>query len=172
MKDIIRYSMLAALGLLASASTAMALEGSGAEWGARDPTPCAPLSQQDPPTVDQAIGLVRCTGEVAYAGGELTLMENVQLEIGAPVPFIDMYNRYVMENADTVTDTLPLKGSYTWARCITRHDAGIYGNPDMNCKEADVAAAEGLCWKTSFGDWRCRIIGSSGAIREPTAPPQ
>ncbi|MBO0903526.1 hypothetical protein [Jiella sonneratiae] len=171
MKVLGIYAIFACLGVLCGASAGSAKEGSGLDWGARDPTPCVALTQSEPPTAEQAVTLVRCSGEVAVEG-TMSLMENVELEVGGPVPYLAMYDRYVMEDADTRADTYPIRGSFTWSTCKTRHDAAIYGNPDLNCAEADVSAAEGLCWKTSFAEWRCRMNGASVARREPTAPPR
>jgi len=167
-----RYAIGLCLFGLGGASGAFAAEGSGLDWGARDPTPCVALTQSAPPSAEQAASLVRCTGEIALEGGTLSLMENVRVQVGGPVPYLAMYNRYVMQDADTEADTYPIRGSFTWSTCKTRHDAAIYGNPDMNCAETDVSAAEGLCWKTRFADWRCRMTGASGPAREPTAPPR
>lgn len=167
-----RYAIFLLLVGWGAVSAASAAEGSGLAWGARDPTPCVALTQSAPPTAEQAAELVRCTGEVAPDGGALSLMENVRVEVGGPVPYVAMYDRYVMEDADVQSDTYPIRGSFTWSTCKTRHDAAIYGNPDLNCAESDVASAQGLCWKTSFAEWRCRMTGASGAAREEMPPPQ
>ncbi|MBH0238884.1 hypothetical protein [Methylobrevis albus] len=166
------YAICAFLVGCGAVSSASAAEGSGLAWGARDPTPCVALTQSEPPTAEQAAALVRCTGEIASDGGELTLMENLRVEVGGPVPYVAMYDKYVMQDADARSDTYPIRGSFTWSVCKTRHDAAIYGNPDLNCAESDVAAAQGLCWKTSFADWRCRMTGASAAARQGTPPPR
>ena len=152
----------------------VALEGSGAAWGARDPAGCPSLSQTEPPSRKQAVALLRCTHEVAYdASGELWLLENVDVQIGEPVPFEEMYFEYVLTDADIFAATYPLSGSFTRTVCITQHDAGISGvDPSLNCSEFDVAEAKGVCWFTSFADWRCLMTGPVTETRKPTAPPQ
>lgn len=172
MKIVVRLAICVGISLSWTSSMSWAAHGSGADWGARDPTPCVPLTQTEPPTAEQAATLVRCLGEVAVPGRGLSLMENVRIEVGAAVPFIAMYNQYDMPDADTNADTYPIRGSFTWSTCMTRHDAASYGNPDLNCEEGDVNEAAGLCWRTSFGDWRCRINGAIVETRKETAPPQ
>ena len=87
------------------------------------------------------------------------------------MPFAAAYNSYVMAHADVRSRVYPIRGSFTWSKCMTRHDSGIYGNPDLNCSETDVQAAKGVCWKTSFGDWSCLFTGAALGRRERTRPP-
>jgi hypothetical protein len=172
---VLLWTVAAILAFLTLAPGAFARDGSGADWGARDPTACVPLRQEQQPTPEQAIQLVKCRHETASASsGELWLMENVKLEVGAMVPFVVMYDRVVMADADTAKPTYPLRGSFTWAVCMSMHDAGIGGgDARLNCRETDVAGATGACWQTTFGDWSCVLHGyTSGETRRPTRAPQ
>lgn len=152
---------------------AIARPGDATAWGARNPGECPSIQPKAAPSIAQVMTMVRCRHEVIERdGGELVLMENLKVSIGAPMPFVAAYNSWVMPEADTRSKVYPIRGSYTWSHCKTRHDASIYGNPDLNCWESDVTAAKGVCWKTTFGDWSCLLSGSAFGRREPTAPPR
>lgn len=117
--------------------------------------------------------MVRCRHEVIVSdGGELWLMEGLRVSVGAAIPFVAAYNSYVMPEADVRSRVYPIRGAFTSVVCMTRHDAGIYGNPDTNCYEKDVTAAKGVCWKTSFGDWSCNLAGSAMGRRDKVSPPR
>lgn len=158
-------------GLLCSGQ-ASAIGGTGAEWGARDPGTCASVQLDAAPSPEQVVAMLRCKHEVAASTGELWLMENVQVDVGAAVPFVEAYGDYVMDDGDVDSMAYNIRGSFTWSVCITKADAAIYGKGEMNCYETDVPAAKGVCWKTSFADYRCRFVGSIINKREPTSPPQ
>lgn len=156
-----------------SATPVMAMPGDATEWGARDPGACPAIRLAAAPTSAQVTTMLRCRHEtIERAGGALWLMENLNVAVGAPIPFVAAYNSFVMREADTRSQVYPIRGSWTWSVCMTRHDAGIRGNPDQNCYETDVQAAKGVCWKTSFGDWSCLLSGSSFGRRENTRPPR
>ena len=163
---------LVSLGMLC-VTAVWAAEGSGADWGARDPAGCTPLTQAGPPSAEQAVALMKCKREAAMASGELWLMENVVVQIGGARPYLEQYESVVMPDADVAKPVYPVRGSWTWAVCISRHDAAIGGgNPDLNCSESDVRDAKGACWQTTFGDWQCTMNGTTGATRQGTAPPR
>lgn len=170
---IIRFCVPVLLVAFAFSQRATAIEGNAAAWGARNPGACSSVRLTKAPTPAQAAAMIRCKHEIINEGsGELWLMENLNVTVGAPIPFVVAYNTYVMDDADVRQRVYPLRGSYTWSVCKSRHDAGIYGNPDLNCRETDVVDAKGACWKTSFGDWRCLFRGTSQGRREPTRPPK
>lgn len=91
---------------------AHAIEGSGAEWGARDPGGCPSIQLDDAPTVDQVATMLRCQHEVAYSSGELWLMQNLEIEVGGTAQFADVYSTYVMEDANINSITHYIRGSY------------------------------------------------------------
>lgn len=171
MKIVSRLAICLAFGLSFVPSASWAAQGSGAEWGARDPTPCVSITQDEKPTDEQVATLVRCYEEV-IVGGTLTLIENVQVAVGDGVPYVAVYDKYIMQDADTSAEAYPIRGSFTRSSCKTRQDAAIYGNPDLNCEETDIASAEGICWRTTFSEWRCWMAGPIGDVRKDTAPPR
>lgn len=164
----------AMLGIAVAVATALpASAQSGAPWGARDVTVCAPLVQSAPPTAAQAAALVRCAKETASsASGALWLVEDIRVEIGAAAEFRTYYNTFVMAHADTTKPVYPLKGSWTWSKCILRKDAAIGGgDPNLNCRESPVTNSAGVCWRKTAGDWTCNLFsGSTGAQGPLTRP--
>jgi len=152
---------------------AAAMPGDASAWGARDPGACPSIALKAAPSHAEVETMVRCKHEgIASAGGELRLMENLNVAVGESIPFVAAYNAYVMPEADARSRVYPIRGSFTWVICKTRHDAAIYGNPAKNCYETDVADAKGVCWKTSFSDWRCLLNGSALGRRDATSPPK
>jgi hypothetical protein len=167
------FAVVACVSVATWSQHAVAMEGNAAAWGARDPGRCTPIRLKAAPSRQQVAAMVRCKHELINSGsGELWLMENLTVTIGARTPFAAMYNTFVMEHADVRSAVYPIRGSFTRSICKSRADAAIYGNPDLNCYETDVPSASGVCWKTSFGDWRCLLNGASAGRREPTSPPR
>lgn len=161
------------LAAVVLAGPAVATEGSGADWGARDPAGCTGLQQAEPPTAEQAVDLLRCGLEYASpSSGELRLIKDVQVQFGKAMPGPDWYLQYSLPEADVSAAIYPIRGAITWSVCITTYSAGLYGDPALNCREYDIPQAKGLCWPTTFGDWRCTMSGDTGAQRQLTAPLQ
>lgn len=160
-----------ALSLAAAAGNpAMAAEGSGEPWGARDPAPCVPLKQPAGPDIAQAIDLIRCQEEIII-NSDLWLLENFQIEMGAGIP-LDAAGAYEMPNAVLMSTVYPLRGSFTRYRCIKRSDVMRDVDPDRNCDETIIPKATGVCWWTSFGEWQCLLRGAVTETREHVAPPR
>lgn len=116
--DIARSATLTAALVLSS--EALALEGSGAEWGARDPGGCTSIQLDAAPTTDQVVAMLRCKHEVALATGELWLMENIKVGVSASTPFVEAYGDYVMEDGDVDSSAYNIRGSFSWVVCITK----------------------------------------------------
>ena len=81
--------------------------------------------------------------------GELYLTEDVKLEIGKGRPFDRADGS---GDADVTELVYPVRGSYTYYRCYPISSAHPEGK---NCKKIVCPKAEGICYKTSFGDWKC-----------------
>lgn len=171
-------SMLRAIGLVVcvgaiGSQSAVAVQGDATAWGARAPGSCPSIAPKAAPSPAQVATMVRCRHESISSGsGELRLMENLNVAVGESMPFVAAYNSYVMPEADTKSRVYPIRGSFTWVVCKSRKDAAIYGNPDKNCYETDVPEAKGVCWKTTFADWRCLLNGPAQGRRDGTSPPK
>jgi len=168
-------SLAMATAIIAGLSFPLAAQsGAGAPYGARDPIACPKVVQAQPPSAQQAALLIRCKRETVNSGsGELWLMENTRVEVGGPQPYAALYNTLTMADADVSKPVYPVRGSWTWATCISTRDAGSGGrNASLNCRETDVGDATGACWQTTFGDWACTMNGRSGATRQGTRAPR
>lgn len=165
-------ALLLALSLSELPRQAIAMDGSGEAWGSRDPGSCNSTKLNPPPNPKQVGDLLRCKYDVDVSG-ELWLIENIEVKVGAGVPFVELYNTYEMENGDTGATVYPLAGSFTRVMCKTRKDIALYGgDPERNCTTFDVPVAKGVCWPTTGDGWKCLMTGSSKATRERTPPPQ
>lgn len=100
------------------------------------------------------------------------LMERLTVQVGGAMPFVALYNTFTMPDADTTKRVHPLRGSWTWSRCLSRRDAAIYGSAELNCREAVVPSGTGVCWRTTFGDWRCLLTGPAQAAGPLTRAPR
>ena len=156
------------LGLALGASFAGA--GFGADYGARDPVRCVPLTQAGPPDPEQAAFLVRCAHEVERGGG-LYLMKDLVIRIGKGRPY-DLLDDTSVSEVDMSVDVFPLRGSFTWSECGRQENAISLGkNPDRYCTEADIPNATGACWFNLFGEWQCTLGGRrEGPVRDNMPP--
>ncbi|MGA3082140.1 MAG: hypothetical protein ABSD44_12245 [Terracidiphilus sp.] len=61
----------------------------------------------------------------------------------------------------------PLRGSYTGYFCRLISNMEPAG---QSCIKSVVPVAQGWCWKTSFGDWRCKLQGGAPKMESGAAP--
>jgi hypothetical protein len=125
------------------------------EYDARAPRTCS--SVKSPPSAAQAAVLVQCTMDAqSYTG--LGLIQDVKLEMGSSRPFV-YYTDAGLAGIDLNAKVYELRGSYTGYFC-TLVSASLNG-PGKNCIKSVVPKAQGWCWKTSFGDWSCKLQGGA-----------
>jgi hypothetical protein len=134
------------------------------EYQARAPRKCAAVTK--PPTAAQATVMVQCTMDGLSATG-LGLIQDVKLEMGSSRPFV-YWTDAGLDGIDLNAKVYPLRGSYTGYFC-TLVSASLNG-PGQNCIKSVVPVAQGWCWKTSFGDWKCKLQGGAPKM-ENGAPP-
>lgn len=163
--------LLLALAMVARHAEAA---GEGARWGARDPVlQCAEIESDDAPSQDAVIGLIRCEREAITASDELWLLEDVSVRIGAAREHQGHNEFMTMPEADTAAPVHPLRGAWTWVVCRDpRAMAIVGGDPAANCSHARVEKAEGACWKTTFGNWRCNMTGPAASAEKGFPPPR
>jgi len=133
--------------------------GAGKPYDARDPFVCK--SKKDPakgaPSPSQVKDYIRCTNEKITAG--LLLYENVQVEIGKSRPYSSGADSGAGE-IDPSQPVYPVRGTYDAYNCwIPKYN----GTTGKNCNVQKAAPFAGACYKTTFGDWSCRV-------RVPTFP--
>lgn len=171
---------LKALALALAASLALphaipmaAAAGEGARWGARDPVTACPEVTGDTPSTEAVLALVRCEREEITATDELWLMEDFTVKIGAARAHQGINELMSMPDSDTAKPVHSLRGAWTWVACrdpqaLTRSG----GDPARNCSHARVEKAEGACWTTTFGTWRCNMTGPAASPQPGFAPPR
>ena len=126
-----------------------------ADYDTRAPRTCA--SVKSPPSAAQAAVLVQCSMDSLSATG-LGLIQDVKLEMGSSRDFV-YYSDAGLAGIDLKAQVYELRGSYTAYFC-TLVSASLNG-PGKNCLKSVVPTAQGWCWKTSFGDWKCKMQGGA-----------
>jgi hypothetical protein len=135
------------------------------QYGSRAPRTCAAVTS--PPSAAQATVMVQCTMDGDSATG-LGLIQDVKLEMGSSRPFV-YWTDAGLDGIDLNAKVYDLRGSYTGYFC-TLVSASLNG-PGQNCMKSAVPTAKGWCWKTSFGDWKCKMQGGAPDM-VISAPPQ
>jgi hypothetical protein len=123
------------------------------DYQARAPRTCSTVTS--PPNASQATVMVQCSMDALTDTG-LGLIQDVKLQIGKPRPFAEWTDGGLL-NVDLTATIYPLQGSYTgyFCRLIGSAPAG------QSCLRSAVPAAQGWCWKTSFGDYKCKMQGGA-----------
>jgi hypothetical protein len=134
------------------------------EYNARAPRTCAKVTS--PPSAAQAAVMLQCTMDSLSATG-LGLIQDVKLEMGSPRAFV-YYTDAGLAGVDLNAKIYPLRGSYTGYSC-TLSSASL--NPGgQNCIKSAVPVAQGWCWKSSFGDWSCKMQGGAPDMINSVGP--
>lgn len=129
----------------------------------RAPRACA--SVKSPPSPAVAAALVQCTTDNLSAMG-LRLVQDVKVELGAPRPVVLSTDDGLSE-LDLKSQVYPMRGSYTSYFCRAINNMVLAAT---SCLIVSVPAGKGWCWKTSFGDWKCRFGELVVADRYGPAP--
>ena len=144
------------LALLVCAGTWLpAQAGTGAPYGARDPQTCT-ADNSKTLTVDEARKLFMCFNEVV-TGDYLYLIEGLNMTLGAPRKIIPTTDTYDAIDADA--PVYPIRGSFTRYQCSRQYNIDAsHTNVGTNCNAYPQPRAEGICYKTKFGDWSCKMF--------------
>ena len=152
--------------------------GAGKPYDARDPFICK--SKKDPakgaPSPGQVKDYIQCANEGITAG--LLLVENVQVEIGKSRPYSSGSDSGGGE-IDPAQPVYPVRGTWDYYTCWIPHPGStvypVYsGDKGKNCNVNKAAAFAGACYKTSFGDWSCRVRPAdfSATVTANVPPPK
>lgn len=157
-----------AAGVMPMAAVA---QGQGAAYGTRDVTACP---QWTGATLTQALAekFFLCFDE-KLAGSYLYLDTGLTLQMGAgrkANPQMDTY-----DDLDRNSLVYPIRGSFTRYQCskIFNIDAQ-HTNVGTNCNAIPQPQAQGICYRTTFGDWKCKMfdrVTDSSGVRSRVAPP-
>jgi hypothetical protein len=131
--------------------------GLGSRYGTRPPKNCVSRAEPAEGAVspDQARQYFICDAEVEGVTG-LALVTNVRVEVASGRAF-----NYNTDSGHTSIDpkqvVYDIRGAYTRYEC---HQPAARDNAfarTHNCSAFDEPAAEGLCFKNTFGDWHCMM---------------
>jgi hypothetical protein len=169
-----RATIIHILGVLVFAGAAPlvhAQAGVGAKYGTRDPRTCMP-DKSSIVTVSSASKLFTCFVE-KETGEYLYLVTDLKLEVGAARKYqtSDSY-----PELDQNAPIYPIRGSFTRYQCSRQFNIDAsHTNVGTNCNAYPQPEAQGICYRTTFGDWSCRMfdrVTSSAAARMRVAPPK
>jgi len=122
-----------------------------ATYASRDPRKCKSVIA--PPNPVQAAALVQCTMEVATSIGA-RLMQNVSVQFGTPRHFQPETDSR-LRDIDAQAPIFPLIGRAMSYFCSSVA-FGLY-HAGTNCAVTPMPQANGRCWRTTFGDWKCSL---------------
>ena len=133
------------------------------KYQARAPRKCTTVTK--PPSASQAAVMVQCSMD-GLADTGLTLIQDVKIEMGTPRPFVYQTDAG-LAGIDLDAKVYPLRGSYSDYFCRT---IGV-GVPAGHSCIKNAMESQGWCWKTSFGDWTCRMHGGLPQMQQGMPAP-
>lgn len=137
-------------------------------YQARNPRICAKVTS--PPSAAQATALVQCSTESDTTGSStplITLITDLEVEIGSPRNFMPGPDYW--SNIDPSAKVYPIRGHGTMWQCspVPQYPAG------QNCVSYPAAGStgQGTCFKTTFGDWTCKMpTGGPRQVQKQKGP--
>jgi len=139
------------------------------QYGGRAPRPC-PAIRHRPSDTEAAI-LAQCTME-GLRGPTETLLTNVQVHIaGSHKIYAD--NAGVYNSADNDRRDIDKRaGLLTIVGYGKQYSCGVQSfAPGKNCTITDMPNGSGICWKTSYGEYRCNFVSVGGNGYQLGPPP-
>lgn len=136
------------------------------EYGTRPPHQCGPFTAlaDEAPTGEEAAKIYVCAQEAEpFFMSGLYLIEDAVLQVGAARPFGVVSDQY-LSDADQSRPLHPVRGTLTRVQCSKVYDWQPLYNVGANCNEYPQTA-EGTCYRTLFGEWRCAL-----SLQERAAP--
>ena len=150
-----RTITLIAVLTLAATIPACAQPPSGAKYGSRDPKPCPSANYGGAPSTGQAIQLFTCATE-QDTGDTLYLVGNVQILVASTSRGFQAGDAY--NDLDPHKPIYPIRGSFTYYSCRKQFNIDAsHTNVGKNCSILQQPHAQGICYKTTFGDWTCKM---------------
>lgn len=170
-------------GASAATNVLVPQAGAGAPYGARDPYACS--SKTSPTSGAISAQMARqyfiCGWEKVDGNGNLDLTGNVQLQVGRGVVPRGTF-AVPRSDQDPKAKVYAIRGSYDWYMCAKQDKGqqikGLWssfsdaGNIGKNCVLWHVTNATGDCYRTTFGDWKCSMIGNNGDQIRDQPPPK
>jgi hypothetical protein len=174
----ISFSVALSIALLSSAAlqaqTSPTGNGIGAQYGARDPSTCQ--SRTAAPTAGTVEQYVRCGMEGIDVASNLVLLTNVTVEMASPRAFLYQQDA-AKHQIDVRAPVIDIRGGYKMYQCgkpTLSVAMGVFTTTPSSCVSYDQPVADGACYKDTFGDWNCYLVGnrpaSSSQVTGQTAP--
>jgi hypothetical protein len=120
------------------------------KYQARAPRKCSSVTK--PPSVSEAAVMVQCSMDGLGDTG-VTLTQDVKIEMGVSRPFVYRTDAG-LAGVDLDAQVSPLRGSYTVYFC---RSIGVGVPAGHSCIKTAMQESHGWCWKTSFGDYKCKM---------------
>ena len=150
----------------------------GAKYGTREPRTCASRTapSHGAPSAEQAKQYVICELERGDGANPISLVTNVKVQIASvshePNQFTKEITAARIDPREPIWD---LRGSFNLYSCRAL-DSLIASNNiarTHNCSMSEQSNATGYCYKDTFGDWHCGLMGTN-IVNERTnvLPPQ
>lgn len=131
--------------------------GIGAQYGAREPAQCA--SRKAAPNAQLARQYLLCDMEGLDGFGNLDLLTGVTVQIGTARGFL-----YEQDSGRSQIDVrapvYDIRGSFTQFQCDKPNRAAGAYVATHNCNVYPQPQAAGACYRDTFGDWHCAMVGS------------
>lgn len=159
------FTAIAALatggGSIASAQTSGNASISGPPiinpaFGARMPRKCNPVRHV--PSEAEAAALVQCATEKGGEAGAfrpmIYLWQNIRIQMGTSRPYAynaDSHNSSI----DTTSKVYPIRVTGDQLSCTGK----------ATCLTSHADNSEGICYKTTFGDWKCSFSQVFGVTK-------
>jgi len=150
--------------------------GIGAKYGTRDPRTCASsvAPPHGPPSAEQARQYVICELEHGDGLRPAFLVTNVKVQVtSVPHPPNQLTLELSAARIDPREPIWDIRGSFTGYQCfaLSSLTAGNDFARTHNCWVLDQPKATGYCYKDTFGDWHCGMIGSALDWKANVLPP-
>jgi len=138
-------------------------------YGGRAPRPCPAIHRK--PSDAEAAVLAQCTME-GLRGSTETLLTNVQTHITGSHKFsTDKAGVYSPEE-DNRRDIDNQAAVLTIVGYAKQYACGVQSVvPGKSCTITDMPNGTGICWKTSYGEFRCNFVSVGGNGYQLGPPP-
>ena len=149
----------------------------GAKYGTRDPRACGDRTApaHGAPSAEQATKYVICELEQGDGRRPLLLVTNVKVQVASVShPPNQLIKELIAARMDPREPIWDIRGSFTSYRCDAL--GSLIAQNDFarthNCWVSDQPTATGYCYKDTFGDWHCGLLGSLINWRTNVLPPE
>ena len=159
-----RRFLLTTLTIAGSLGLAHGQAGVGKKFDTRDPHECSALPKVtgSAPSPGQIRDLVTCKSE-STGGCCIYLVENVKVEIGKSRPF-SSWSDVGNQDIDHSQPVYPIRGTADKYQCQPP-GGPPYPPKGKNCAVRMASPFQGICYKTTFGDWSCPVQDAENPLK-------